>query len=85
MIQITGMKEASERAKPEPMPSRMRPMELPDREYAPFDKAGWFFEFKYDGYRMLARIDGDNIQLFSHNLDTSLLDQRVASIVSSLR
>lgn len=78
------MKEALERAKPEPMPARMRPMELPDREYPPFDEAGWLFENKYDGYRMLARIDGDNIQLFSHNLDSSLLNKRAESIVPTL-
>jgi bifunctional non-homologous end joining protein LigD len=27
----------------------------------------WLFEVKYDGYRMLARIDGENVQLFTRN------------------
>src|SRR5690606_761324 len=30
-----------------------------------FDRAGWLFELKYDGYRMLARREGDAVTLHS--------------------
>ncbi len=30
-----------------------------------FDRPGWLFELKYDGYRMMARRDGDEVTLFS--------------------
>ncbi|MEO8079777.1 MAG: DNA ligase D, partial [Caldimonas sp.] len=29
--------------------------------------AGWIFEIKFDGYRLLARVDGDAVQLFTRN------------------
>ena len=34
---------------------------------APFRKEGWVFEEKYDGYRILARRDGERVRLFSRN------------------
>jgi bifunctional non-homologous end joining protein LigD len=29
--------------------------------------AGWLYEVKFDGYRMLARVDGEQVQLFTRN------------------
>lgn len=29
--------------------------------------AGWIYEIKFDGYRMVARIDGDDVRLFTRN------------------
>ena len=29
--------------------------------------AGWIYEIKFDGYRLLARIDGDEVRLFTRN------------------
>ena len=29
--------------------------------------AGWIYEIKFDGYRLLARIDGDDVRLFTRN------------------
>lgn len=33
----------------------------------PFDKEGWIYEPKMDGIRAIARIDGEDVQLFSRN------------------
>jgi bifunctional non-homologous end joining protein LigD len=33
----------------------------------PFDKAGWLFEIKWDGYRAIAEIKKDKIKLYSRN------------------
>jgi bifunctional non-homologous end joining protein LigD len=34
---------------------------------APFDDAGWVFEDKYDGFRMVARTEGGRVTLHSRN------------------
>jgi bifunctional non-homologous end joining protein LigD len=34
---------------------------------APPPGPGWTYEVKYDGYRLLARIDGDDVRLFTRN------------------
>jgi bifunctional non-homologous end joining protein LigD len=34
---------------------------------APFDNKGWLFEDKYDGFRMVAKIDGGKVTLYSRN------------------
>ena len=33
----------------------------------PFDDAGWIFEDKFDGFRMVAKIDGVKVTLYSRN------------------
>jgi len=33
----------------------------------PADPQGWAYEIKYDGYRLLARIDGDSVRLITRN------------------
>ena len=33
----------------------------------PFSRAGWIFEFKYDGYRLWVSKDGDTVTLYSRN------------------
>ncbi len=39
------------------------------RRWSPRRRAtpGWIYEIKFDGYRMLARIDGDDVRLFTRN------------------
>ena len=48
------------------LPKRLQPM-LATRTDSPFDDAGWVFEDKYDGFRMVAKIDGGKVTLYSRN------------------
>jgi bifunctional non-homologous end joining protein LigD len=45
---------------------RLQPM-LATLTDAPFDGAGWVFEDKYDGFRMVAKIEGGKVTLYSRN------------------
>jgi len=48
------------------MPTNVRPMlaTLVDR---PFDRVGWIFEIKWDGYRVIAEVDKGQVRLYSRN------------------
>jgi bifunctional non-homologous end joining protein LigD len=48
------------------LPKRLQPM-LATLTDAPFDDTGWVFEDKYDGFRMVAKIEGGNVTLYSRN------------------
>ncbi|MCS3931990.1 hypothetical protein M2175_007021 [Bradyrhizobium elkanii] len=48
------------------LPKRLQPM-LATLTDAPFDDKGWIFEDKYDGFRMVARVDGGKVTLYSCN------------------
>ena len=48
------------------LPKRLQPM-LATLTDAPFDDAGWIFEDKYDGFRMVAKIKGGKVTLYSRN------------------
>jgi len=48
------------------LPRRLQPM-LATLIEAPFDKAGWVFEDKYDGFRMVAKIEDGKVALYSRN------------------
>src|SRR5260221_351143 len=64
------------------MPHDVRPMlaTLADR---PFDRDGWFFEIKWDGYRAIAEIENGHVKLYSR---TGLgFERRFAPVVESLR
>ncbi|KKQ61147.1 MAG: ligase D protein [Parcubacteria group bacterium GW2011_GWE2_38_18] len=62
------------------IPGNVNPMsaKLADQ---PFDKADWFFEIKFDGYRVIAVID-QKIQLYSRN--KILFNDKFPSIVKNL-
>jgi bifunctional non-homologous end joining protein LigD len=48
------------------LPKRLQPM-LATLTDAPFDDKGWVFEDKYDGFRMVAKIQGCKVTLYSRN------------------
>ncbi|HET9471936.1 MAG TPA: DNA polymerase ligase N-terminal domain-containing protein, partial [Usitatibacter sp.] len=50
--------------KPAPMPAKLAPM-LAESADAPFRRAGWVWEPKLDGYRVLAMIEGAGVKLRS--------------------
>ncbi len=49
----------------------------------PFDRKGWLFELKWDGYRAVAEVKGDAIALYSRS--NKSFGQRYAPVVASLR
>jgi bifunctional non-homologous end joining protein LigD len=52
--------------KADPMPGRLAPM-LAETVDTPFARAGWMWEPKLDGYRVLAFIEGGEVKLRSRN------------------
>ena len=54
-------------AKPAALPDKLAPQLAVLAESPPRDASAWLYEIKFDGYRMLARIDGDDIRLVTRN------------------
>jgi bifunctional non-homologous end joining protein LigD len=66
------------------VPFRVQPM-LATLVREPFDRPGWVYEEKYDGYRIVAYKEGDRVTLFSRNAkDRSATFPAVAEAVASL-
>jgi bifunctional non-homologous end joining protein LigD len=63
------------------MPGRVKPM-LATPSGKPFDRAGWLFEVKWDGYRAIAEVEKGGVRLYSRR-GLSFTD-RYASVASSL-
>jgi bifunctional non-homologous end joining protein LigD len=63
------------------MPHHVRPMlaTLVDR---PFDRPGWIFELKWDGYRAIAEIEKGNVTVYSRNHKS--LHDRFPPIIDAL-
>jgi bifunctional non-homologous end joining protein LigD len=49
----------------------------------PFDRKGWFFELKWDGYRAIAEVDHGKVKLYSRNHKS--FAERYAEIVDTLK
>jgi len=64
------------------MPKDIKPM-LAKRVDEIFDRQGWIFEIKWDGYRAIAEVDAGKVKLYSrNNLD---LKQQFPPIVTGLQ
>src|SRR5690606_25675803 len=64
------------------MPSKIKPMlaYLIDK---PFDGKEWLFETKWDGYRAIAEIRGDQVELYSRNFLS--FNTRFKALIEPLR
>ncbi|QHJ00226.1 DNA ligase D [Xylophilus rhododendri] len=49
------------------LPAKLSPQLATLVEGPPRDPENWVYEIKFDGYRLLARVDGKSIQLFTRN------------------
>jgi bifunctional non-homologous end joining protein LigD len=78
-----SVKTPRQRARSEsPMPTDVRPM-LSTLVEEPFDRDGWLFEIKWDGYRAIAEIRPEGLRLYSRNLLS--FEQQFVPIVNSLK
>ncbi|MBW8721695.1 MAG: non-homologous end-joining DNA ligase, partial [Polaromonas sp.] len=57
-----GIPEGATKAK---LPETLAPQLATLVTRPPADREGWVYEIKYDGYRLLARIDGKSVRLFT--------------------
>jgi bifunctional non-homologous end joining protein LigD len=64
------------------MPRQVKPM-LATLVDAPFDRTGWLFEVKWDGFRAVAEVERRCVALYSRNLKP--FEYRFAPVVESLR
>jgi bifunctional non-homologous end joining protein LigD len=49
------------------LPATLQPQLATLVDGVPGDAADWLFEIKFDGYRLLARVEGKKVQLFTRN------------------
>lgn len=63
------------------MPHKIRPM-LASLVAEPFDRDGWYFEVKWDGYRAIAEVEQGDVKLYSRNHLS--FETKFAPIVESL-
>jgi bifunctional non-homologous end joining protein LigD len=64
------------------MPHHVEPM-LATPASRPFDRAGWLFEIKWDGYRAVAEIEANQVRLYSRNQLS--LESRFAPLLPALQ
>lgn len=64
------------------IPRDVRPM-LATLVDQPFDRDGWLFEVKWDGYRAIAEVDSKRVRLYSRNQKS--FEDKFAPIVRALR
>lgn len=56
-----------EGATPRSLPTKLSPTLATLVDEAPADRAGWIYEVKFDGYRILARVDSKGVRLVTRN------------------
>jgi bifunctional non-homologous end joining protein LigD len=64
------------------MPHDVRPM-LATLVDKPFDRTGWIFEPKWDGYRAIAEVSGGKVKLYSRNHKG--FEKRFGPVIDSLK
>jgi bifunctional non-homologous end joining protein LigD len=70
---------------PQSIPFRVDPM-LATLAREPFNRKGWVFEEKYDGYRIVAYKEGPQVRLFSRNaIDRTARYPHIAAAIRALR
>ena len=74
-IQFTARKDKTD------MPPKISPM-LATLIEKPFDREGWFFEIKWDGYRAISEVIKNNVRLYSRN--GNVLNDKFPEIVHPL-
>jgi bifunctional non-homologous end joining protein LigD len=72
-----------EGARKAPLPATLQPELAVLVDEPPQDPQDWIFEIKFDGYRMLARVEGGEIQLVTRNGNE--WTSRLAGLVTALR
>lgn len=65
-VKDTANNLRASKASIDPIPKKIKPM-LAKMIEAPFDADGWLFEPKWDGYRAIAHVAGNDHQLYSRN------------------
>jgi DNA ligase D-like protein (predicted ligase) len=82
---VTTVKRRTTRARGTArVPFRVHPM-LATLVGEPFDRPGWVYEEKYDGFRILAYKEGDEVRLLSRNdLDRTATFPEIAEAVRGL-
>ncbi|MBO0697632.1 MAG: DNA ligase D [Zavarzinella sp.] len=66
----------------DPMPRDIRPM-LATLVDGPFDRPGWLFELKWDGYRAVAEVTRSGVRLYSRNHQS--FENKFAPVAVALR
>ena len=59
--------EPDHEREPVALPAKLAPQLATLVDAVPLDAGEWIFEVKFDGYRILTRINGDQVQLFTRN------------------
>jgi bifunctional non-homologous end joining protein LigD len=64
---VQGREYLPEGARPAPLPATLAPQLATLLGSPPSDPEGWAYEIKFDGYRLLTRIDGESVKCFTRN------------------
>ncbi len=62
----SAIKDLLQKAEQIPFPKNISPM-LATLVDKPFDESGWLYEVKWDGYRALAYVNNNNVNICSRN------------------
>src|SRR5438067_1030336 len=66
----------------DPLPRNVKPM-LATLVDKPFNRAGWLFEIKWDGFRAIGEVESGAVRLYSRNLLS--FEERFGPVVQALK